>query len=41
MTGPLGKSEFCFPLKDQVKRNIEILRKQNSLLSSGPVIFYC
>ena len=41
--GPKGNSEFCFPQnlnvsRDTVERNIEILGKQNSLLSSGPVI---
>ena len=43
MTGPLGHSEFCFSRSlnvslDFFSGNIEILGKQNSLFSSGPVI---
>ena len=43
MTGPLGNSEFLFLSNvivslDFVSRNIEILRKQNSLFPSGQVI---
>ena len=44
MTGPLGNSEFCFPqISDFVSLNSRILfpsilRKQNSLFPSGPVI---
>ena len=43
MTGPNGKSEFCFPksLNDpqgKAKANMEVEGKQNPLFPMGPVI---
>ena len=41
MTGPLGNSEFFFPLnvsRDEVEEDIEIRGKQNSQFPLGPVI---
>ena len=41
MTGPVGNSDFFFPLnvsRDEVEEDIEIRGKQNSQFPSGPVI---
>lgn len=45
MTGPNGKSEFCFPksLNDpqgKAKVNMEVEGKQNPLFPRGPVTMY-
>ena len=43
MTGPVGKSKFCFPKNlnvpcSKAKGNIKFKGKQNSLFPTGPVI---
>ena len=43
MTGPIGKSEFCYPLTSMFplafpRETLRVLGKQNSLFQLGPVI---